>query len=580
MPWQPALSTLMTPWGEKLTPYNAWREYPRPALARAHWMNLNGLWDYAIGPASAPEPSQWGGKILVPFALEAPLSGVGRMLEPTQALWYRLQLQLKPKPGSRLMLNFEAVDYECLVFVNEVLIGRHVGGFTPFSFDISAAAKAGENTIAVKVTDATGGAQLKGKQDLHPKGIMYTRSSGIWQTVWLEELPDRHIERLESSWNEPTLTLKGILGGSIQPGDQLRAKLSFQGKSVAEAAGGDLLCFPVPEAQLWAPSHPHLYDLEIELLNSDGQVIDKVNSYVGLRTVGRMRDEQGHWRFTLNGQPIFHWGPLDQGWWPDGLLTPPSEQAMRFDIRFLKEAGFNMIRKHIKIEPRLYYYECDKLGMLVWQDQVCGGQSPKWTTLQPDPEDAQWEEHDHQQWLSEYFGMIELLGNHPSIVVWTPFNEAWGQHRTMEVGRLAVERDPSRLINIASGGNWWPVGHIADRHNYPSPDFPVDDPRFGDYIKVVGEFGGLGFPVEGHLHDVHAHNWGYGGLKTSSKEWPILYAKLIGELAALKERGVAAGVYTQTTDVEGEVNGLLTYDRKVAKIDADTLALIHELLGN
>jgi Glycosyl hydrolases family 2, TIM barrel domain len=282
---------------------------------------------------------------------------------------------------------------------------------------------------------------------------------------------------------------------------------------------------------------------------------------------------------------VFHFGPLDQGWWPDGLLTPPSDTAMRSDLDFLKAAGFNMLRKHIKVEPRRYYHYCDKIGLLVWQDQVCAfgkKPNPSWTRLNPNPVDAVWPDDEHQQYMSELKGMIDTLHNHPSIVQWVPFNEAWGQHRTMDVGKWATAYDPTRQINISSGGNFWPVGHIVDHHNYPEPAFPFDqgrDGRFDGFVKVVGEFGGHGFPVEGHLWSTKAKNWGYGGLPKDMNEWLDRYKGSIRKLAELKQQGIAAGIYTQTTDVEGEINGLITYDRKVRKVSAETLAAIHRETG-
>ena len=307
-------------------------------------------------------------------------------------------------------------------------------------------------------------------------------------------------------------------------------------------------------------------------------MIDTVQSYAGIRTVGKTKDADGHWRFTLNGKQIFHFGPLDQGWWPDGLLTPPSDEAMLYDIEYLRDAGFNMIRKHIKVEPRRYYYHCDRMGMMVWQDQVSGRPNPPWTRMQPNPRDADWKPADHQQYMNEFEEMVDDLEFHPSIVVWVPFNEAWGQHQTIEVGKWIINRDPTRLVNIASGGNFWPVGDVADHHQYPHPDFPFDVQDWSDYIKVVGEFGGHGLPVKGHLYDENRDNWGYGGLPANANEYLGRYQESIRRLVDLKQRGIAAGVYTQTTDVEIEINGLMTYDRRVIKIPAETLNKLHQSL--
>jgi beta-galactosidase len=292
-----------------------------------------------------------------------------------------------------------------------------------------------------------------------------------------------------------------------------------------------------------------------------------------------MRDEDGHLRFTLNGEPSFPWGTLDQGWWPDGLLTPPSDAGMAYDVEYLRQAGFNMIRKHIKVEPRRYYYHCDRLGVMVWQDQVSAIKNPPWTRLKPNPEDAEWSDAEHEQYMIELERMIDTLENHPSIVVWVPFNEAWGQHRTISVGAWTVNRDPSRHVNIASGGNFWPAGHIVDAHAYPQPEFPFDADRYdADFIKVMGEFGGHGWPVLDHLWDNSRRNWGYGGLPKTVEEYKERYRESIRRLADLKKKGISAGVYTQTTDVEGEINGLLTYDREVSKISATELRQIHRTL--
>ena len=579
--WKPVPDKMMTTWGSEVSPENAWREYPRPQFERANWQNLNGLWDYAITAKGAEKPTEWQGKILVPFAIESTLSGVGKLLTPEQALWYRQTISLTPKPGHRTLLNFGAVDYQSTVWMNGRQVGAHIGGNTPFSFDVTDALKSGSNEIIVRIEDATEGFQLRGKQTFSPASIYYTRVSGIWQTVWLEEVPDRHIAeiKLQTAIKPASITVTPQFKGTARPGEKMRVSAFFKGQKVASAEATGELKINLPDAKLWSPASPNLYDLTLELLDPQGAVIDSVKSYAGIREVGQKRDANGNLKFTLNGEEIFHWGPLDQGWWPDGLLTPPSDAAMRSDVDFLKQAGFNMIRKHIKVEPLRYYHYCDRVGILLWQDQVSGGPSPKWTFMNPETTDAIWPDADHSQWMTELKTMMDTLHNVPSIVVWTPFNEAWGQHRTMEVGKWTVAYDPSRLVNIASGGNFWPVGHIADQHSYPQPNFPLKDQRFNDYIKVVGEFGGHGFPVEGHLWNPGKSNWGYGGLPKDKEEYLARYEKSLAMLTELKAGGVAAGVYTQTTDVEGEVNGFITYDRKVVKIPANRLAEIHQQLN-
>ena len=599
--WKPAENTMLTPWGEKLDPSNVWKEYPRPQMERAQWKNLNGLWDYAVTAKDAGQPASWNGEILVPFAIEAPLSGVGRKLQPTEELWYHRSIDLGKKMDGRLLLHFEAVDYASEVWINGTKVGSHVGGNLPFSFDITDVSNDGQNEIIVRVLDATdkpGTYQLRGKQVQDNQGIWYTPVSGIWQTVWLETVPASYIESLKISTKiSGAITIEPVIHGK----GALRTTAYFNGKQVA--TGDQNLKIETPK--LWSPDTPNLYNLKVELVDAGGYVLDTVKSYTGIREVGKVQDADGNWRFILNGKPIFHWGPLDQGWWPDGLLTPPSEEAMLFDLQFLKAAGFNMIRKHIKIEPRRYYYHCDRMGFLVWQDQVAGGTDikvpkdapkekkleamaqsewPEWKRLNMTNSpitklDQEWPDWAHEQWMAELKGTIDHLYNHPSIVVWTTFNERWGQHRTMAVGEWITKYDPTRSINIASGGNFFPIGDIADQHMYPHPDFPFGVPPFNDYIKVVGEFGGHGWPVEGHLWKIQERNWGYGGLPKTIDEYMERYAESIRILGELKQKGIAAGVYTQTTDVEGEINGLMTYDRKVIKIPADKLRALHKNAG-
>ncbi len=577
---KPFISELITEWGAGVTAENAWTEYPRPQMRRNNWTNLNGEWNYAITPAKQKEaPKSWKGKILVPFSLESKLSGVQRLLDSEEALWYRRTFEAKPDPKKRLRLNFEAVDYRCEAFVNGKSVGAHQGGNTPFSFDVTDALKAGKNELIVRVEDDTEAFQLRGKQTLTPRGIWYTQVSGIWQTVWLEEVP-----RVSVAGVKATTKIDGSIRLQVEPriagrwGGPIAAEaiVRLAGEEIARAKGApNNLKLSIAAPELWSPDSPTLYDIEVHLND------DVVHSYVGIREVGKAKDADGHWRFTLNGKPIFHWGPLDQGWWPDGLLTPPSDEAMLWEIEWLKKAGFNMIRKHIKVEPRRYYHHCDRLGMMVWQDHVSGGPNPKWTRLQPNPEDAKWPNGEHKQFLLELDRMITSLESHPSIVSWVPFNEAWGQHRTVEVGKWTKRRDPSRSINIASGGNFWPIGDVLDHHAYPHPTFPFElgqGGRFNGYIKVMGEFGGHGYPVKGHLWDANRRNWGYGGLPKNAAEYKERYLTSIKMLNDLRAKGIAAGVYTQTTDVEGEINGLMTYDRKVIKLPAEDLARIHRQL--
>ncbi len=578
---KPFLSELITQWGSEVTADNAWTEYPRPQLQRPTWLNLNGDWDYAVTPVEqTTTPKAWDGKILVPFCLESKLGGVQRLLDGSEALWYHRTFATSPQSSQRTLLNFEAVDYKCEVFVNGQSVGKHQGGNTPFTCDVSATVRAGENDLVVRVEDETEGWQLRGKQVINARGIWYTQVSGIWQTVWLEHVASRYIEDLTISSDASTgsITLRPDLAGD-DGASVVRVRVKDGESNIAEITGdAKTLSVAIPNCKLWSPDSPHLYQLEVALLDPQGKVVDQVDSYVGVRSVGKVRGPDGHLRLTLNDKVLFHWGPLDQGWWPDGLLTPPSDEAMLFDIEYLKAAGFNMIRKHIKVEPRRYYYHCDRVGMMVWQDQVAAGHNPKWTRLDNDPVDANWPDEAHDQFMNELEQMIDELESHPAIVMWVPFNEAWGQHRTVEVGKWTVKRDPTRLVNIASGGNFWPVGDIVDQHAYPNPDFPFDDKRYHEFVKVVGEFGGHGYPVKDHLWNVNANNWGYGGLPKNEEEYKQRYITSLDKLNVLRKQGIAAGVYTQTTDVEGEINGLISYDRKVIKIPAAELNQLHQPL--
>ncbi len=602
--YAPIKDKILSEWAEKVTPENVWQEYPRPQMVRGQWQNLNGLWDYAITLNKIPEPEKWEKNILVPFAIESPLSGVGKRIKAEEVIWYRRSFELKPKAGERQLLNFEGVDYKCMVWVNGKLAGSHIGGNLPFSFDITPLVKNGTNELKLRVIDGTNDFdlyQLRGKQNRDNNGIWYTPSSGIWAPVWIESVPGTYIKSLKILADmHGQLNAEALVGGeSVRT--QLRVTVIDKGKIVAkkQVVANNLL-LNLKRTKLWSPSSPFLYDLEVELLSENGSVLDKVSSYAGFRSVGKERDNNGNWQFTLNGKKNFHFGPLDQGWWPGSFLLPPSDEAIVWEMNYLKKAGFNMIRKHKKVEPRRYYYHADRMGFLIWQDQTSGGSGgsewPKWKKLralsvgyttdnknwwtnESDALDADWPDWAHTLYMNEIKTMIDVLYNHPSVVVWTPFNERWGQHRSMEVGNWVKAYDPSRLLNIASGGNFFEVGDIADEHNYPHPTFPLEIPLYNDYVKVVGEYGGHGWPVEGHIWDTSKRNWGYGGLPKSLDEFVERYTKSTNMLGELKKKGISAGVYTQTTDVEGEINGLVTYDRKVIKIAAEELYKIHKKAG-
>lgn len=583
--WKPTSERMLTSWGKQVDPQKVWTEHPRPQFQRAEWVSLNGLWSYAIQKLNSPVPEEWDGEILVPFVPEAPLSGVGKFVEPDEDLWYELSFNATPVDGKKTILHFEAVDYEATVWLNGQEMGKHQGGYTPFSFDVTGVLKAGENTLRLRVHDDTEGFQLHGKQSLNPQGIWASRVTGIWQPVWLEEVPERFISKLDffPDLEANTLLVKATFVGEAVEGEQLRVTASLGDTPAGSGRGTAEVTLQLEEPQFWTPDHPHLYDLDVELISGSGEVMDRVKSYSAMRHVGKSRDSSGNMRVTLNGSPIFLFGTLDQGMWPGGLLTPPSDEAMLSDLKFLKAAGFNMIRKHVKVESSRYYYHCDRLGIAVWQDQVSCSLgtlssntklSPSWTRMRVEPKDANWPDAAHEQWVLEYKRMVDHLRNHPSIFVWAPFNEAWGQHRSMAVGEMAVAYDTTRLICLASGGNFWPVGDIASAHNYPEPAFPLRDRRFKNYIKVVGEMGGHGWPISGHVHSPDKA-MGYGGMSKSSEEWKFRYSQAVDLLADLRRRGISAGVYTETADTWNEVNGLLTYDRE-PKVKASWLRKVND----
>jgi hypothetical protein len=582
--WKPAPAPLMTKWGKKVTPENAWKEYPRPQLVRKDWLNLNGLWDYAITAKGAPKPEKWDGQILVPFCAESALSGVGKHVTKDQNLWYRRTVEIPANwKGKRVMLHFQAVDWEATVWVNGKELGTHRGMSDPFSFDITDALKEGKNELVVRVWDPTdAGSQPRGKQVSNPRGIWYTPVTGIWQTVWLEPVTEAGVTGLSAVTTElprlgkPARVEFRVTTRGEQKEDKIRLRATRGGKVVFEsdADAGIAQNNQVLDAVLWTPDTPNLYDLRVELVRG-GKVIDVVDSYFAIRTIAAAKDDKGVMRLMLNNKPLFQIGPLDQGWWPDGLLTPPSDEAMKYDLEVLKKLGFNMLRKHIKVEPARLYYHCDKLGLLVWQDMPSGF-IEKTQFVRPDwKEDAKFSDEDKKQFRAELKAMIDHLRFFPCIVVWVPFNEGWGQHDTNDILTWVKEYDPTRLVNGPSGWTDRGYGDMKDMHMYPGPGmFPV----MPDRVSVLGEYGGLGLPLKGHLWR-DSKNWGYRTF-TTTEELRDGYRVLTRRLHPLIGKGLAAAVYTQTTDVEVEVNGLLTYDREVIKLDAAEVAKWHkELFG-
>ena len=572
---------MLTTWGECVTPKNAWRSYPRPQMVRDKWTNLNGEWDYAItSVTNTPgRPQKWYGKILVPFPLESALSGVGRLLEPDEFLWYTRKIVCDPKPGERILLHFGGVDFRTMVFIghNEVTDVPHEGGQNPFTLDITDYVKKGENDLTVCVWDPTENfINSRGKQSFSPRGCFYTRVSGIWQTVWMEVVPEKYIKSYKVMTDIDAGTVRFIF-------------------DKVDGAGEVEVTTDMPrDFQCWSPEKPKLYGFTARY----GR--DAIRGYFAMRKIEKRKDHKGVLRFFLNNEPYFLMGTLDQGWWPDGLLTPPSEEAMAYDIQVLKDCGFNMLRKHIKVEPLQYYALCDKMGILVIQDLPSGSGS------YADPMKA---DTVKRYWLqrTEMKEMIDLLRPFASVIMWCPYNEGWsqpGEFLTHSMLDFVKRYDSTRLVNGPSGCWDWEGGDLlpkgwkwenrvqtkhkpqneceaadtVDMHLYRGPKmYPVNERR----ISFLGEFGGLGHPVPGHLWREKRDgkgNWGYGGIKDTSTREGLgkVYLSLMEELGDLAEKGLGGAVYTQTTDVEIEVNGILTYDRKVLKFDPAVLKKAHE----
>jgi len=559
--WKAAQGPLKTPWAQEVSPDHALPEYPRPQMVRKKWLNLNGLWQMAFARdgEAAPIGKDLEGQILVPFPVESALSGV---MKHADRLWYRRTFAIpKDCSGQRVLLHFGAVDWEATVWVNGKKLGVHRGGYDPFEWDITEALKTdGAQEVDVGVWDPTdAGTQPRGKQVNKPRGIFYTPTTGIWQTVWLEPVPQASVAALKivPDIDAGVARLEVELRGSLERG-LLRVAVKDGGRTVASATGplGKTLEIPLRNAKLWSPEAPFLYDLHVELLDGTN-VLDQVDSYLGVRKISVGKDAQGVPRLLLNNKPFFQVGPLDQGFWPDGLYTAPTDGALRYDIEVTKKLGFTMARKHVKVEPERWYYWCDKLGLLVWQDMPSGDKS-----VAPGKGEIKRSAESAQQYEQELKAMIAARQNHPSIVMWVVFNEGWGQFDTARITSLAKQLDPTRLVYCASGWNDMKVGDVHDIHVYSGPGAPE---REANRAGVLGEFGGLGFQVEGHTWANKI--WGYAG--TSSREdLTRKYERLLQKVWKLKEtHGLSAAVYTQTTDVETEGNGLLTYDRALIKMD-------------
>ncbi len=587
--WAPVDIPIRTSWSAEFSPANAHPEYPRPQMVREKWASLNGLWDYAVVEADAPQPKEWDGQILVPFCIESSLSGVGRRVSAEEALWYSTTFKVPSDwKKQRVMLNFGAVDWAADVYVNDQLAGHHTGGYTAFSFDVTPYLKGrGKQRLTVKVLDATNcGEQPSGKQVTNPSGIWYTPVTGIWQSVWIEPVrtsavtsylavPDIDTGTVDVTVFADGVTEKDLVEIRLREGFSADKPGKTQAVASASGAPGKPVRLTVTDPKLWSPESPFLYEMEIQLKRGK-KLVDEVRGYTALRKTSEVVDADGFKRLGLNNEPYFQYGPLDQGWWPDGLYTAPTDEALKFDLVKTKELGYNMIRKHIKIEPARWYYWADVLGIVIWQDMPSiggtrGGHWEQWKWASPE-DDRNMTETAKATYYKEWGEIIAQLRNHPSIVAWVPFNESWSQFDTEKVVEFTRSCDPTRLINSASGGNSYPVGDIFDSHNYPNPQMKFTSG--GRQIDVLGEYGGIGWPVEGHLWQTDK-NWGYIEYR-SGEDVLHQYSAYAEDLIGIIQKGVSAAVYTQTTDVEGEVNGLMTYDRKIVKMDEERLRAVNQ----
>ena len=579
--WKPAGDKIKTSWGEQLDPKNVLPEYPRPIMERNDWKNLNGLWKYAITPKGTPAPAAYQGDILVPFAVESSLSGVGKMINEKEELWYQRTFDVPSAwRGKQILLHFGAVDWKAEVWVNDVKVGEHTGGFTPFYFDITSVLNKGNNDLVVKVWDPSDrGEQPRGKQIANPHGIWYTPVTGIWQTVWLEPVATQYITNLKTTPDIDNNSVKVEVAANTTSADKVEVKV-FDGKNLV-AKGAALNGVPVElampaNAKLWSPDSPFLYNMEVTLYK-DGKAIDQVKSYTAMRKYSIRKGQNGITRLQLNNKDYFQFGPLDQGWWPDGLYTAPTDEALVYDLKKTKDFGYNMVRKHVKVEPARWYTHCDQLGLIVWQDMPNGGPSPQWQARNYfNGTEVIRSAASEANYRKEWKEIIDCLYSYPSIAVWVPFNEAWGQFKTPEIVAWTKEYDPSRLVNPASGGNHYTCGDILDLHHYPGPNMFLYDPR---RATVLGEYGGIGLVVEGNTWVNDKKNWGYVKFNTSD-EVTNEYIKYGKHLLELIRKGFSAAVYTQTTDVEGEINGLMTYDRKVIKMNEAKVREINQQICN
>ncbi len=585
-PWKPVEGNLLSKWAKDVDPVSPLPEYPRPQLVRERWESLNGLWEYAIRPKRAELAGTYDGQILVPFPVESALSGVKEAVKPSKRVWYRRKFTVpRTWDGSRLLLHFGAVDWRASVVVNGKDAGKHEGGYVPFTIDITELVSfSNENELVVVVWDPSDrGNQQFGKQWLIPFLFFYTAVTGIWQTVWIEPVPQTYIKSFKLTPRDDlaSFDIAVDVGGHGKDSVDIEAEVMDHGSKVAAAiyAPGTTKTVALEGAKPWSPGEPFLYDLKIRLLAA-GRPVDEVGSYFGMRSIKVVPDARGVPRIALNGKIVFQFGPLDQGYWPDGLYTAPTDEALKSDIEAAKEHGFNMIRKHVKVEPDRWYHWCDKLGMLVWQDMPSGNSIIAGAIkglIFKGKIDLEWgrrKQRHKDVYLDELAAMIGSLHNHPSIVAWVPFNEGWGQFDTERVVDFIRARDRSRLVDSASGWIDKGVGDMIDVHQYPGPSMPEAD---GKRTLVCGEFGGVLLGVPGHAWITRMKFFVYKKARDAD-ELKATYASLLERLVLLKKAGLSAAVYTQIADVETEVSGFLTYDRSVRKLDPQWVRSINEKL--
>ena len=568
---------LMTPWGEHLDENCILTEYPRPQMRRNSYLNLNGRWEYAITD-SDESPRHWDGTILVPFSPESALSGVGRSLQPGQTLWYRREVIVPqgfiPTDG-RLLLHFGAVDQEAAVYWNGRLLGRHMGGYNAFTLDATDALGA-RNSLVVRVHDDTDASfHSRGKQKTRRGGIWYTPQSGIWQTVWMEAVPRHYIESLRIV----PLFDQSAVEVMVRCSQPLQCEATVDGRTVPFTSG-EPARIPMPDFRAWSPEDPYLYDLSVTL----GE--DRVESYFGMRKMEVRADRGGVKRLFLNGEPYFQSGLLDQGYWPDGLYTAPSDEALIYDIQTAKAMGFNLLRKHIKVEPMRWYYHCDRLGMLVWQDMPSGGGKYRFSTITLPLVTGIHRRDNHYrafarassqgrgEYMDELEEMVGQLFNAPSVVLWVPFNEGWGQFDSTLVMERLRALDPTRPVDPASGWHDQGAGELRSLHVYFKP-FRFRRDRRGRAL-ALSEFGGYNLRVDGHCFN--QKDYGYRRLPDAAALWRDFSRLYEREVLPAVPRGLCASVYTQLSDVEDELNGLMTYDRRVVKLDADEVRELNERL--